>query len=1029
MAKTPTDSLRLNRGKLDARLAYLLDLPAPRLKALKKREDEQQQQLGQELRTLMTAAADGSDGRGRAGEMAALRKRMFAPLTAGFYLAQKPPACVAGVLKSCVSAFILFDGSADDLRELGVQVRAQAGDVFSAYVPCSAIKRLEKSAAVRFIELARPHAPDIDRALDFAGIDELHAAVPPIKGGGVVIGILDDWLDIYHPDFRTADGKTRVRFIWDQRLTPEGDESSPPTHPELPGFTPIGGISCGVEYDAEAINAELESSNPPATPAYLTVRHTVPPSGAVADHGTPVAGIAAGNGLGDPAGKMTGAAPEAGIIFVVLQKPAVETPVTDSTAVADGYAYVFARAAQLGLPCVVNRSGGDNQGPHDGTACGERFLDHLLLTPGRAIVISSGNSNDTDSHAAGTVAAGERLDLKLEYVVPPGETGVPRNNDDVEIWYDGHDRFAITVTIPTESTALGPVLPGTNANRMLANGVDVRVTSVLNDPRNNDNMISIIITVPRGASIPLGEWIFSLEGTAVINGRFHAWLDRNNRDFAAWTNFVQADALTLGAPATARHPIAVGNHQKTDPPTINVTSGCGPTRDGRTKPDIAATGTGVFAPRARDMNAKDPGALYQPEFGTSFSAPIVAGACALLFQCRSPDLSCADLKQILRSTAGTAGLGPLPNNSFGHGYLQMADACSAASPDVDVWLRDHDGDTGEEPSVGGVAWLSPDIEVLDWDGEPALNPISDPSRRFSNMVRVTVRNRGTQVAFDTEVFLYWAESGTNLPFPAAWRSTGIFTGQFDGFQEQGNKIVVRRLEPLGHAGDSVQVLFAWAAPAGAGKGQSNAQHSLLVRLENENDPSQIGAGGAVVIVAKNNIAMRNVYVQPDGCGHAEMRFFVEGTAELDSLVVNSELAGGRVELRLPSRALPWRDARFIEQAGERPGYMAAGLSDARDGLHIAVRDEQVEQRTDVIGAEWLALQNGIAVIVVRENERLFIPSLRIAPAARMPVSIRVTAPKVEKPRSHVHVTQRSGGRVVGGVSLELRPEAEFKSRK
>ena len=38
------------------------------------------------------------------------------------------------------------------------------------------------------------------------------------------------------------------------------------------------------------------------------------------------------------------------------------------------------------------------------------------------------------------------------------------------------------------------------------------------------------------------------------------------------------------------------------------------------------------------------------------SAPLVAGACALLFQCRGAAATWANLKQILENTAGTAGL-------------------------------------------------------------------------------------------------------------------------------------------------------------------------------------------------------------------------------------------------------------------------------------------------------------------------------------------------------------------------------------
>src|SRR6185503_12038325 len=88
----------------------------------------------------------------------------------------------------------------------------------------------------------------------------------------------------------------------------------------------------------------------------------------------------------------------------------------------------------------------------------------------------------------------------------------------------------------------------------------------------------------------------------------------------------------------------------------------------------------------------------------------------------------------------------------------------------------------------------------------------DPARRFNNIIRVTVRNRGTQPARNTQVFLYWADPATNLPFPVAWNSTGVFTGA-PNFPQQGNTIVVPLLGPVGSSTDTVQVPFAWAPPA------------------------------------------------------------------------------------------------------------------------------------------------------------------------------------------------------------------------
>jgi Subtilase family len=859
------------RTKLDPRLAYLLSLPPTKLQRLKQEEDAALAKVA-ELIAAQDPRKPARDVDSAARHRRVPEDSLFAPLTAGVYIPRSTKRGKraiddpAGLGEPYFSVFILSDASGSDLKRLGAVVRCQSCDVFTAFVSRSTLQLLERSAGVRFIELARLWFYDLNVAIPFTQINTLHSAMPAVNGTGVIVGVVDSPFDYYHPDFRTAAGLTRTRFLWDQSLVPQAGEAGPPIAPALPGFTPGGGATYGVEYNQATIDAELAAFAPPATPAYQTVRHA-PPAAALINgttgHGTFVTGCAAGNSLGNATGGVAGViggAPGSTIIFVRPLGNAGIALAADNVAALDAFSYIFARAAQAGLPCVVNMSASDNQGPHDGTTLGEQFLDGLLTVPGRAITLSSGNSTGSNAHAAGTVPAGGTSNLVLNYAAIG--LNVPNVSDDIEIWYDGHDRFSVTVTSPT-AVVIGPVAAGAAVAPVAVGGVTVTVTSTINDPRNGDNLISIIITVPAGQQIPLGNWTIALTGTTVINGTFNAWVDRNNRFLSGWqAPFVQENQLTLGVPSTARRVITVGNHDKTAPtPAVSGSSGLGPTRDGRIKPEIATVGTNVTATRPRNMNGPIAGvgaqALYSAVSGTSFSSPIVAGACALLFQCRGAGATWADLKQILTDTAGTLGIAPVPGNAFGFGFLQMGAACARPATNVDVWLRDDVGDTGTEPFVGPVTWLCPDIAILDTAGVPVANPTFSAVARFNNIIRVTVRNRGTQTARNVDVFLYWGDPATNIPFPAEWRSTGIFTGT-PGFASLGNLIVI----PQVASGASTNVDFAWAPPAPGSNLRGDDHFCLLARLEHDADPSNIGAGGFTVVTASNNIGLHNVHVQP-----------------------------------------------------------------------------------------------------------------------------------------------------------------------
>ena len=129
-------------------------------------------------------------------------------------------------------------------------------------------------------------------------------------------------------------------------------------------------------------------------------------------------------------------------------------------------------------------------------------------------------------------------------------------------------------------------------------------------------------------------------------------------------NWATIDWYYIAAPADADSIISVG--AVNDIGEIASFSSRGPTFDGRIKPEICAMGVSVW--HVSSNNTTD----YVTASGTSSSAPLTAGAIALMRQAR-PDLSPMQLREAVLMTASIADS---PNNTYGYGILDAIEALS-----------------------------------------------------------------------------------------------------------------------------------------------------------------------------------------------------------------------------------------------------------------------------------------------------------------------------------------------------------------
>ena len=635
------------------------------------------------------------------------------------YAWHQPDLLAADLESNFVTADVGFDAAAPDAAKVGkriiVRLRGEnvprefshlkwkqiAGSIFTVSLPVTDIAALAASPEVEFMSAGNAMGPAMDTAVADTRVTDVRNAigVTTRTGQGTLIGVIDFGFDYTLDDFRNSDGTTRIAAYWNQSIIPITGESSP------------SGFAYGVEYSQTNINTALAATNP-----FDVVRYNNPgqsPLGAGA-HGTHVAGIAAANGRSAdsafPAATFIGAAPEARLILVQPDSSDVATSFTDSVHVADAVRYIFEKADELRLPCVINMSLGQNGGSHDGESVVERGIDLMLEDgQGRAMVVAGGNEHIFRGHASGVLSAGGERTLNWMVgggmPIPGGATGtgLDRTMNEMEIWYSSRDIYSVSVidpngdattTVDAAGVVSGAVVPGETKVFPLPSGDQVFIDSVRFSRLNGDSQIYIAV-LPKPASatqpsnVTSGIWQVKLHAVRSLDGRFDAWIERDARDpqnsFADQSFFRGSDfdaVMTLGTPATNRRAVAVANYSHQSQ-SINDSSGRGRTRDQRAKPDVAAPGTNITSSNSMGGRTLPGSAIPVPmrttKTGTSMSAPHVTGIVSLMFEV-NPKLTADQVRKILIASARppVGSVSTDFSNEFGYGRVDAVEALLAA---------------------------------------------------------------------------------------------------------------------------------------------------------------------------------------------------------------------------------------------------------------------------------------------------------------------------------------------------------------
>ena len=460
-----------------------------------------------------------------------------------------------------------------------------------------------------------------------------------LTGKGVLVAVIDSGISYWSQDFRKADGTTRIRYLWDQVLDQE--------------------------FTQEQINEALAAGN------RQQVEQMVP-SIDTTGHGTAVAGIAAGGGgVGGMA--YAGTARESDLLIVRLGTPRTAS-FPRTTELMRALTYTVNKAVELKMPVAVNLSFGNTYGAHNGTSLLERFLDNVSEIGRSVICVGSGNEGASGGHVGGSVAVtgrggliaqGEGRSTEAQYIgrvsiisdgsgrttgsltgrIDQSDVNVSGNMTRVELtvgdyetglnvqlWKEYTDRYRVTLVSPTGDFFS---VDTDQAGRQTYQLEQTEILLYNGEPApylTSQEIYFDFLPVGERRYLDSGVWTFLLEPVETITGNYTFYLPSGTVR-SEKTRFVRTTPdVTLTIPSTASKVITVGAYDPVYEAYADF-SGRGylyqdqvnsRTSDSFVKPDLVAPGVGVMAPNRNGG--------YAAVTGTSFAAPFVTGAAALLMQ-------------------------------------------------------------------------------------------------------------------------------------------------------------------------------------------------------------------------------------------------------------------------------------------------------------------------------------------------------------------------------------------------------------
>lgn len=581
-------------------------------------------------------------------------------------------AAAVGAASSQLSAYVTIDPARTSWQQLGVTPIAENANTATVRLTLNALQRLAKQQGVEYIQITSGATQMLNLARQEAGTDQIHKGTDlpqAYTGEGVVVGVVDAGFDYMHAAFRRpADGALRIKRVWEQGATTLDGASAPAKY----GY----GIELNTPELIEKAQGDSDSNS----------------------HGTHVAAIAAGSDAYKD-GAYVGNAPDADIVLVALDLNA-----STNADISNAVQYIFDYADEVGKPCVVNLSLGNQDGPHDGTSTFDTMTD-AMQGPGRLIVGAAGNHRTDAFHIDHTFATADAAPLRtfVKYKVAPSNSV---SGGTIEIW--GEKGVDFTVDIAAYSTfnkkdALSEtVYPAEGVTDVDFGKYATGTWKVASEVSPLNGKPHVVLT--SALTSIRNNYAIALTVTPKTAGRVNIWSDNTylaleSRDIEGFSAPDAASStlceiggtgkriLTVGSYTTRNEYTTNGGQQATLQETVgdlSSFSSYGPTVDGRMKPNITAPGCFIIsAVSNNDASGNLMYAEYNENFGrynqygymqgTSMASPFVAGIVATWLQAY-PQLTPEQLHEIVQNTARKDSFtATAPDSNWGYGKINALD--------------------------------------------------------------------------------------------------------------------------------------------------------------------------------------------------------------------------------------------------------------------------------------------------------------------------------------------------------------------